>query len=799
MEFRYRYVPFGTSFVRTAGIRSASVGPLASELHDNELAVDVGGTFMGIGGLGQDPSLAVVDHHFDHPDQFPSASAGVLHLKDRIQAHAASAASAEAFWLVTHIAPDFDAFCAMFLARRVIEGRFQTEPPFRLRPNGWRAAREEDYCRFDWFAPQGTLESLSASLSPSSRCALLLASYAAHVDHGRRLRCPSHRSLHALLAACELRGRTYRDSLSGAMEFFEETERAITERGLNPLIDGVLDRSELFAPERELLEQQRDAYQRDIGAARKTMVFVHRVRQPYSQFLAAVAEIPLVDELPSIVHELTAEVEPVDGLFLRDPECLLFKEWARGDLENSSSGKGFLFTAIAYSGGRPGGVLNDTDYWFTLDPEAAGSRHLYNVWTVLERQELTALAAVGKLDSGARCRPGYEKRAGERGPLMSDPWFDGPNYNGTLVATPSAGTVIAAPGQLRDLSDDPIAQLVERELSIGMFASDAVVEDFYADRSHHGIPVPMGGEIPELRARAVRFVNVRLSQGMHLGAPGLAAQVGQRLYRFLASDNERELPDIVATRLVVFDDRIVVVWNNSGVAVGSYDNRVAVALIREQVERIAKSTELLWQTVQRGQLCESLSDEDASMRHQLSAWLTEADSYVRIALQLEHDLRSHEGRFIRPFFDAFRGDYLTARFRQLRQSVSDRLHRVASDGHLKTLVAVQDKVAWIELFIITFYAAEFTQILYGHSPDDRWKPIAVALAAFAISLVALQPWHHSNDNTGRAKRWLPALLPTLLAISLIAALGWEGCKMAPTAEQPSGAAPSAPPGSVTPH
>ena len=126
-----------------------------------------------------------------------------------------------------------------------------------------------------------------------------------------------------------------------------------------------------------------------------------------------------------------------DAVWIRDLECLLFKEWARQDVESSSLGEGFVFTAVAYTDGRQGAPVNTTDYFFAIDPERAAGRHLYPVWTALQAAEIQALGAHATLGSAleeawlkaraagepSTCRLGFAGRAGALEALFDDPWY----------------------------------------------------------------------------------------------------------------------------------------------------------------------------------------------------------------------------------------------------------------------------------------------------------------------------------------------------------------------------------------
>jgi len=95
----------------------------------------------------------------------------------------------------------------------------------------------------------------------------------------------------------------------------------------------------------------------------------------------------------------------------------------------------------------------------------------------LQTQELKALeqypAGAAKIKFGD-CRPGYEARAGTAySKYFDDPWFDGNNYEATILATPGRGTAISAPSSAAaDLGDDAVAAIVQEELELAFFPGD---------------------------------------------------------------------------------------------------------------------------------------------------------------------------------------------------------------------------------------------------------------------------------------------------------------------------------------
>ncbi len=134
MNFKYRYVPFGTNFLAHAGTR---IDGQAEEawLFENELVVDVGGVSWGYAN----EERSILDHHFFRTEgQYPSAAAAVLHQAHRICERFQHLRDSEThFWLVTHKSPDFDAFCSMYLAA----GSFERQCSCRRLARPWPASR----------------------------------------------------------------------------------------------------------------------------------------------------------------------------------------------------------------------------------------------------------------------------------------------------------------------------------------------------------------------------------------------------------------------------------------------------------------------------------------------------------------------------------------------------------------------------------------------------------------------------------------------------------------------------------
>lgn len=587
MTFKYRYVGFGTRFAAGDGQRALSDGARdPGVVYANEIAVDVGGGNWS--GAASEP--AVIDHHTYREDQFPSAAAGVLHHAAMIRERFRDAGF-PVVWLVTHREADFDSLAALYLCRWLIEDPKADCDWARagLDPLGWRDVVDPSeparpIRRFDWFKPD------VVRFPEPVRWAVLLASYASHVDNARRIVCPRARALHSVLYAGLVRGRDYRNEDGGALELFDEARRAI-ESGLNPLYDPLFGEGTKFGPELVMLERESAAYERDVARARKTIVFAPVLAGRFVDAYAAVTGKPLLDAANAIAPE---QLEfggpgrvPTDGLYLRDPECILFKEWARLDVDNSSLHEGFTFTAIAYSDERPG-ARNSSDYFFALDAENARGRHLYPLWARLQQAEIRAWheaendAARSALEAeearaeaggGTICRPEYGERAGPYRALFADPWYDGAGYRCTIVGTPNGGTLIGPPGVEPDLRDDPVVQLVRNELEASIYISafrlrdrssiagsepDAAIDREVTAPDGLAEPAPPG---------YYRFGTVAVGSVADFGTDAFTREAGKVLWRMLHPGQADGPPADESTGGLVRSGNILGIWSPAGVMV----------------------------------------------------------------------------------------------------------------------------------------------------------------------------------------------------------------------------------------
>lgn len=780
MNFRYRYVRFGPSFSTGSGMRiDRSSEP--ETLYENELAVDVGGVCWGSEG----ESRSVLDHHFDGAE-FPSAAAAVLHQAERIwkKFHALSQNGAD-IWLVAHDQPDFDALCATYLSRRILEaeeaddGVFHTGwEKFGISSDGWISKQTRE--RINWFDPDlGKFERETDRIWP-----VLLASYASCIDNGKRIACAKQRALHSILYAGMRRGRGYISETNGATEFFREVERKISEDHLNPLFDSVLETSQTFAPERSLLDREVDRYEGDVRRARQALVNIQRSSVEFHQWYDKIANESLFAgsepgsvPAPNAIHlhptgPLAAQI---DGIYLRDPECLLFKEWARFDRENSSTGEGFLFTAIAYSGLRPAGQINQSDYFFSLDPERAAARglHLYNIWARLQIEETRRLlnqsgdgvcAPDRKGDKSEEkekphcvgtttCRRGFEARAGAFANCFNDPWFDGSNYECSIVVTPSRGTVIGESGTNSDLTDDPVANLVCQELELSFYNEEVKVRDLSGCIDDQELPPTIYSiaeidKIPVAGPAYIRFAAVALRESVDPFRHGLAEQVGRLLWRILYPQGGSGVPsDFLSTHLLI-NNQWIGVWSRSGAAIA----------IKSTGLPSNKFEELFQEFAELARHVESLSriqpTADASARV-----ISESEQLMRKLPLLRHQLALPENELPARYFEAAHLGELLAMLRDVHGSAVEKVERQEAKKtdsdmarNIDTMAHLQTILEWIEIFLVSVYAAHLTDMLLGK--EGKLRSLIVASAAVLGAIVT-------------AVLVLPTLLKKL-SVSLIA-------------------------------
>lgn len=581
MNFFYREVGFGTHFEVQDGLRKTADQP-PNRLFANEIAVDVGGVCFGY----KDEPGWIFDHHFTrtgNDENFPCAAVAVIHGFPAIRKHFDCF---EDVWIVTHKSPDFDACSSSYLVRKAIEGAVPladleawTTSGIRFGPS-WTAPENGAMRKIDWFAPD--LHALA--VKPVGRWPILLAAYAACVDNCKRVGCRKTQTVNAVLSAAICRGRSlpYR-----AYDFFELVRNAIAAKGLNPLFDSLFEGDAEYLPELQLLEQQSEAYERDIRRARKCLVYLdvnsnigswfkkvegEEASNAPPAFMAKDSEH--VEVNPAALDGLVQSQRIEDGLYLADPECLLFKDWVRDDTDNSQGKQGFLFTAIAYS--NPQG--SKTQYFLSIDPERAKGANLYRLWARLQAAELTELRKQG--GSGGKCRGGFATRARGFEPLFDRRWvwYDGQNSAFTIVVNGDDGTQLQSHSGKAPFTDDEVGRITREELEYGFYRdtrhelSAAEVVDFplsdRAKREFNGeqCPLQKARETP-LGKECYRFAAVKLSDQVKLSQPGMGEQIGRTLWPFLEDQDIDTVPADFSLRHLDVRQECVIVWNRAGMAI----------------------------------------------------------------------------------------------------------------------------------------------------------------------------------------------------------------------------------------
>ena len=540
MHFAYRYVKYGPAFTSVPGLRApgAVVAGTEEQLAANELAVDVGSCCHGWDGC----ELPVFDHHFSRAGQWPSAAATVLVNATALQnvvnerlRHAGADPDAT-FWLVTHREPDLDAFTAMYLARALLERRIP-------------AAEVERVARSaTWQAPE------VSNLADEVRWPILLASAASGVDQGWRQRVPREMALHAVLYAAQVRDRTL--APTGAVAVLDAARDAMcAPEYRNPLTDGLFQAYGSFARELELLKGEDARFRRDLARARKSLVLPRRER--FEDWFADASRTPFFSShgVVDAVHTRAAASERglAHGVWIRDPEAILFKEWARAE--------GFLFTAIVYSRSR--------EYYFALDPERAGDLHIYDVWSRLQLRELRARG----MEDNQPVTPRSDFSGRQVG---NDPWYDGNAYRGTIVVTPHAGSLLPA-GSAADLSDDGVAAVVREGLEDAVFAGRVTWRDMsLADNGPSTTGESTLDDLPGPPTHAAfRRAHVKLSDSVGFRGTEIASQVAGRLWPLVAPPGSITPPP----EHLVLESGALVVWSRQG-AVVAYHGDAGAVIVR---------------------------------------------------------------------------------------------------------------------------------------------------------------------------------------------------------------------------
>jgi hypothetical protein len=613
-EISYRLVDVGTVFEACLGERPAIPPPRKpgpDPLYENEIAVDVGSRCFGYEAC----KSLIIDHHFDRgPAGFPCAATAVLHLAGRI---CERLAKFDSIVIVTHRSPDSDACISAYLLRCLLEERLPSDgwQELGLDPGGWQDATVADGRRIRKIRWLDRRESWSG-VAASRRWALELARYATFVDRSLGVHINRTRSLHAIITAAQVRGR----STAALLHQLPDVARKNTsEQSLCPLYDQIIHDGDGFAPELDLLAEDAGKYERDICRCWRGPLRVPAMSRPFDEWFAAISDLPLFDSTGRIAPEHLAfggcldqsRAQFVDAVFIRDPESLLFKEWARSDTHNSTRGDGFVLLVVARSGAitSPAEGHSSSRYWISLCPNKGRDLCLYSLWAELQAREEALLSEIGTTETPKGPRDGFEGRL--RGLASGDdPWFDGSNYAASILDTPTHGTIMQ-PGTRADLKDDCVAQLVIRHLNQSLYRTHsrnrqpfAVVQDFdcasgnLPDREQvdhavarckellecpHTQAEPMEGSNPFFSSPALlfqedwlssisptgalRFAAIPLAPGVDFNDQGLVSQLGQAGWKLIEAPNTVTTPADFNTNHLNRCHETITLWNRRGLVV----------------------------------------------------------------------------------------------------------------------------------------------------------------------------------------------------------------------------------------
>jgi len=801
-EFRYRYVDIGTVFTGDSHTRDAQNGAdHPTVLYANELACDVGGTCWG----ANEP-LAILDHHLSHEARFPSASAAVLHKAKLIRERFTR--PADLLWLVTHKEPDFDAFCSMYLARWLIEDPAAAADweVYGLHPDGWHGLAGGR--KIDWFDPD------LSGVPAEHRWPILLASYASRLEMRHHIACRRERSLRSVLYAALKRGRDYLNASSGATEFFDEVKAVLQEQQLNPAFDSVLENSARFAPELAMLDREGQAYPRDLQRARKALVYLPESEAPSPDFFqqpkASAAQLA-DDPEAGAAHLLLADTFriPTDGIYLRDPECVLFREWARLDLENSALGAGFEFTAIAQSNGRRAAAVNHTEYAFSIDPERANGRHLYTVWSRLQTEEVEALRARriagGFTLAGTHSSDTSAQHPGTLEALLADPWSGGQSQSSTMVDAPMRGTLVGPPGRRSDLRDDPIAEAVRTELENSIYSPASLIAgpqvaifDFSGLRDRDDVQpryfdLNAALKFPAAQPGYFRFARVGLRSDVPIGSDGLQGhrlvqQIGDTLWQALYPERPGEVPADFERNLIVSTDAVGV-CSERGIAIAvkklpPADSDRAEAELRRfasmvrfagDVEELAAHLNALKQEVDASTREYSRTPRRSEARDLVAS----GEALVRRALQIQQTLTLPDHELLRRFAEAIGLERLISSLRDLNQVAAEHLRREEvveetrrAEKRSEHVGHVQQKLKRLQVVVFGFIALVIVRMIlrYAGLSGNEQQTLALFGAPLTLAGAAwiLQPWKRRQGATPKADEGFDWILIVAALIWLVA-------------------------------
>jgi hypothetical protein len=320
----------------------------------------------------------VIDHH--QPDAPARCTAAlVLERPELVRCQVSNLAPGEPLTIITHQAPDLDAVTAAVLVERVLAGAVSAGA---RRLADYVCAIDRGETRLDPAVPMTVYTVFLARVH--------LAASGAGGDGDA-----------AALAALEAGAALVR--------------QLIARLDLDPdlaALEQALAQEPAWTAERALIDADLARYRSDLAGAER-----------------------LRPALPRVAGGLA----PVPGLWVTQPRAMLFKSWARGDVDGAADPRGFVFLAVVLSPQRTIlSVQPDQGVW------------LQGLGAALEQAEAAKRRRLGQERRGEP-RPGYDS---------PDPWYDGraPLHGWTIVDAPRAGSVLT-PAEIRGVLDAWLAEL----------------------------------------------------------------------------------------------------------------------------------------------------------------------------------------------------------------------------------------------------------------------------------------------------------------------------------------------------
>ena len=547
--------------------------------------------------------------------------------------------------------PDFDTWLGMYLAARSLSGK------------GWPEDTHANYEDSLARAQVGTIFP-EQDKTHGHLGVLRMAAYAQRERMNMPIYCPIPDRLSSLHLALK---RLFPNDFKRWDEAWKVLEQQCRSR--NPMLESVLDvdtnSHKCIESVRKRLQQDHEAYQRDLCRARKD----------YAEY--AVLKAANTDgKGPS--------TRPVEMLHIAEPESLLFDVWAWEDTCNSKEKSGFPLVWIERGWDRDGFELRLNRARTDLLPlrDQLGLKNLSKAeedegWTLRFNGDAEAIKEVI-----ANVRVALKKGLFPEGTCIKVS-----DISCNLKSEENGG------------HEDPKSQEFFIPLEVAIHDSDLDI----AARIPQTIK---NGESYLLKPNSYRWAQIEYSSDVDIYKTWAGDEFAAILYSVLRPEPSMRLPNKFVEEHVYRQTNIVSVWTREGVVVavkqGSKEAHDVAALLHEQLNKAAEL---------EGQLAQLTREDDPKAP---SEKRIRADRVRKLSishLKLRHEIARPELRTIRMFIDKLHAQDV---YTTLRQSESERNEQETLDKQQKTLDQMHEtslKLDWLELFIFGVYITEAANIL----------------------------------------------------------------------------------------